>query len=350
MTTNNLKYAYNLGLAEDYTQALNDPLIYKQKLDSNKAFRSSLNLYRRQLTFAKDIDSNVELKDKTIASYKNLLLSLAFSLLQRNVQAFDSSLSSLTGYGYHLNSIRKVVYRDQNTEKGYVGTLGYYGQSDMAVSIDYLESLLINYFSTVGQDCLTIDPRTRFLAILSQFNLGLKSDYYLDLQTDIYMSVNNQTVKDKFDSLTLELKDFNNLQSKLYLLELDDLQLSFLDYLYTKGDISLDIYSYRQNYLDFNPVGSVQLYLLALLVEGLVTTIRYLDLTSNDNTLIVNYILDSPNNAQQIAKYLALSYDCSEYLKYSLEEFNLLSLSILNNLKLFLTEPIIANGAYRIDG
>lgn len=356
--TNNLKFAYNLGIAENFNKPITDRESYQRRIDTNKALICSLCIYERQVGYAKSFvnnhDRSAGTENMPLNVYKDVLISLAFSLLQRNVQATTNKLNKLSGYGWHLNNIRNVVYADQNTANGYVGTLGYFQPQDNQNSsgLDYLEQTLVNYYNSINIDPYAT-PRAKYLKVLDQVGLSSREDYYLDLETAILEYINNQNdVRQKLNFLLLNQADFKKLQPKILLLELDDDTITFFDYLNSDNRIDINMTDTRNTLINFAPVGGLPLFLLALCTEGMLVLSRYITLLSEEqqNSTISSFVNSNPVEAQQMAEYLALTYDATNYLKYSLEEFNVFNLGLLNDLKLFLVNDVKSEGDYRLDG
>lgn len=356
---NKLQYVYNLGIAEELSNIQNDPDKYRIKLESNLALKAVLTSIQRELSNAKSYANSQE--NPTLLSYRDLLVSTALSFCLYNTQATDKSLTKLTNYGVLLNESRRNVYKDQNTAKGYVGTLLVHqpvGVQLVTTDLDYLEKLLYNYWVYLGKDTLS-SPRERFISVLADLGLTIDSNFYLDLTASILEAIaNNQEVKRKANSLLLDTEDFKYMQSKMYLLDFEPDLLEFLDYLYTNEYISYDYSEYKYNYLNYGPsdsisIGSLSLVLISLVVEGLVSAAREIStapLSIQQQPLEV-FLGSLPHATvkQNIAKYLTLAFDASTCLSQVYTEFRVFAGSIYKEIQLFIQEDIAEYAEYRID-
>lgn len=349
---NNLQYAYNLGISDD----LRDPTFtidrYEQKFRANKGLLANLNSLSKQVTLTKSFN---EQSVRTVESYIAALESICFSLLRVNSQAKDNKQSILNGYGTHLNEIRKLVYANQNTTTGFVGTLLYHqtGDKQHLSLLDEVEGCLINFWRSINTDPFTA-PNERWKAILEELDLWSDVSKYLELEVEVKELISkNSVVKAKAELLLLDFKDLSYLQPRFYCLEFDDTVLDFFKWLYDNEYITFDLVGLRNRLINFNPVGGLNLVLLAFTVEGFALAARYLsylDLETRMLALNNLYTGETYNDvAQQIAVYLGLSYDAATYLKFAINDISLLVEGIVNDLQLFIRNDIPSGGEYRLD-
>lgn len=350
---NDLQFVYNLGLKEDL---LNNSLTkekYQVKLESNRALQANIHILLKQIHLLKSY-SNTTVSN--LESYSQVLNCLALCLLKRNVQAYNYDLNKLTKYGERLNSIRNNIYEGQNTEKGFLGTLLIYQNSDQQhLSInDFIEKTLINYWNYLDISYLK-PPRERFELVLEEIGLKLDLDYYLSLTNNILDLIEtNELVKKKFNSLLLDYMDLDNLFLKLLTLEVEDELDIFIRWLFTQELISEDLGAIIDKSIRYKPIGGIILVILSFVVEGLALASRYIQDLPIDyrNLSLDNFITleETKVYCQQIAIYLALSYDAVDWLIGVFKEFDLLKEALSIDLLEFIKDPIISKGLYRIDG
>lgn len=351
--SSNLEFVYNLGLKEEL---LNNTLTenkYQVKLESNRALQANIHVLLNQVNLLKSYNNTTV---PNLEAYSQILNCLALCLLKRNTQAYNYSLNKLTKYGERLSTIRNNIYEGQNTEKGFLGTLLIHqvnNQQHLSIN-DFIEKTLINYWNYLEIDYLKA-PRERFELVLNEIDLKLDINYYQNITDELLGLIeSNSEVKKKFNSLLLDYIDIDNLFLKLLTLELDNEVELFLRWVYESDLMSQDLGVILDKSISYKPVGGVILTLLSFVVEGLVLASRYIkDLPiSYRNLSVDNFIVleDTTIYCQQIAEYLALSYDAAEWLGGVFEEFILLREAISVDLLKFIKDPIIAKGLYRLDG
>lgn len=350
---NNLKFAYNLGLSNDFNNGTISADIYYKKLQANKGLQANLKSLNTQISLTKAYNASNII---TVESYILALEAVSLSLLRRNSQAYKKDLSKINGYGNYLNEIRQIIYEDQNTDKGFIGTLLYYQNKEGSTLsiLDNIEKCLLNFWNKLGIDPY-LSPRERWHKVLTDLDLPLSQNYYYDLEIQIKETITVEAnVKLKFESLLLDFSDITDLHKKIICLEIEESIFLFLEWLFQNNYIELDIVSIKNRLINFNLVGGMPLLLLAFIVESLVLSARdlsYLDLSirslelskfieSNDYTTICH----------KIAIYLSLGYDASELLKYSFEENELFREALINDLGKFIKEEIKEKEEYRLDG
>lgn len=349
---NNLKYVYNLGLKDDLLNNTLTSETYQAKLAANHALQANLHILTKQVNLLKSYTNSTV---TNLESFAQVLDSLALCLIKRNVQAYNYELNKLTRYGEKLSLVRKEVYKEQNTEKGFLGTLLIYQTTNFQEFTinNFIERLLINYWNHLEIDYLKT-PRERFELVLAEVDLVLNQDYYADLTEEILTLITNDfSIKKKFNGFLLDYSELDNLLYRLITLNIDDDLELFLDWLFINEKSTFDIKNILTKIINYKPVGGLNLVLVSFLIEGLALASRYIkDLPIEYRNLSVDKFIvleETAEYSQQIAKYLALSYDAVDWLVRVFEEFGLLKEAITADLVKFMKEPIIAKGQYRID-
>lgn len=350
---NNLNYAYNLGLLDDFNEGNLTSDKYYKKLLANKGLQANLKSLNTQVSLTKAYSNS---KLKTVDSFILVLESISLSLLRKNTQAYDYKLTKLNRYGSYLNELRNIIYQSQNTEKGFMGTLLYYqsGEGETLSILDSIEKCLLNFWNHIGVDPL-LKPRERWLYLLKDLELESSIEFYQDLELNIKELVaTNKDIKAKMNLLLLDFNDLKHLKRSILTLELDESLILFMEWLKVNLYIDFDIISYKNKLLNFNPIGSINLVLIAFIVEGLLLTARYLTyLGVNIRMLDIQDFLnlkDYEDVRTEISNYLALSYDANDYLVNSFDDSNLLKEALFNTIKTFMVEDIESKGEYRLDG
>jgi len=237
-----------------------------------------------------------------------------------------------------------------------MGTLLYY-QNEEGESLSILDSIekcLLNFWRSLDIDPYK-KPRDRWLTIFKKLEIEVSIDYYLDLEIFIKdLASNDENIRNKLNLLLLDFNDIKNLKQKLLTLEIDQSVVDFLDWLNKNNYIDFDIVYCKNKLLNFNPIGSVNLVLIAFIVEGLLLTSRYLSyLDTNIRMLeIQDFIAVKQYESirSEIANYLVLAYDANNYLSESFDDSNLLKESLFNTIKMFMVNDIDSEGDYRLDG
>jgi hypothetical protein len=295
----------------------------------------------------------VNASQDNLFTYKDMLIGLCLSLSLRNSQSRNFRLNKLTGYGTLINLIRKDVYANQNTQNGFVGTLSFFldleEQSEGLSTVDLIESALVKQWETIGIPT-NISPRERYIYLKEQ-KLGVTKPL-TDLYIEVISSLSNPLLKQYCANNLVTKEDFKNFKLRFLVLEYEQDLLEVLKIGSEYNLYSLDLGGIVTKLINFNQIGSMVLVYLAYVIEGFISCIRYIDSLPYDlkSMPLVEFI--KSNNfveRQNIANYLALSFDAATYLVPVFDDGVELAEHVFSELKKFIVNVIPDNGGFRLN-
>lgn len=259
---------YGVGIPATVEVYQDDNFYSKTSTELKTLFKlqNKFTLLKQSLAINKELLSKREL---TVIDYSQVLIGLASRLLTRNLLTYTDRRDELNQLGIHVKKIRNAVDYSKVIE---VGTLcQFYSKgSDLFNSV---EGTLKNYYNSLNLD-FTLSPKAKHDEIIKRLNLDTINWNFVNTELVNTFKDNNLKNVQKANLITVE--DIVLLKVKFTLLLISESEFNYYKYLEVNNKIETKLISLFYSVLQFDLVGSIPRFYLALLVESLLTAAIYI--------------------------------------------------------------------------
>lgn len=279
----------------------------------------------------------IKKRELSLIDYSDILLGICSKLITRSVLTYTDRRDELNQFGKHIKKIKNAVDYSKVLE---VGTLSqfYSKGSDLFSTV---EGTLKNYYNSLSLD-YTLTPIAKHTEIIKK--LELDKIKWGDVYNEIIEQYNVESINSIASNNLITIENFNFLKVKFTLLLLSESEFNYFKHLQINNKITTKLIDLFYNTLQFDLIGSMPRFYLALLLESLLTLSIYIKtLPELIVGIPINVFLDDDDNLDiksKLVDYMRLSSE----ITFILSRFKIFK--EMDDLNKVITKDYIKLGQY----